>query len=70
MNTPIDVTLGLSILAAVVGFIAGAAFATWCYRRRKPKWPRFDHDMQGLIPLSGASERFFRHDLSDTRRIG
>lgn len=38
MNTPIDVTLGLSILAAVVGFIAGAATATWCYRRRPTRW--------------------------------
>lgn len=35
---PIDVTLGLSILAVVVGFIAGAATATWCYRRRPTRW--------------------------------
>lgn len=60
------------LLGLLVGFIVGSplwAAVAWAALRRKPKWPRFDHDMRGLIPLSGASDAYFKHDYSDTRSL-
>lgn len=63
----------MTLYALCLGFLLGCPFwaALWfAVLRRRPRWPRFDHDMRGLVPLSGASERFFRRDYSDTKEIG
>ena len=66
MNIPIDIVMALLVITAIIFLLIGACMAP---KRTRYIQARFEPDYSGLPELSGESDRYFRHDMSDRPEI-